>query len=156
MDASLAGWVVRLAALGLGLSAGALLAEGCILVPFWKSLAPEAFLAWYREHAALLLRFFGPLEVVPTVFVVAAAALSWHGELPSTQPLILSSLLTLCVLSSFPLYFRAANESFAKGTLETAEVSAELDRWGRWHWARTALAVAAFGSTLVAFGSSTA
>src|SRR6267378_2029146 len=61
---SMEGTLVVLAAVALGLAAGATLAEGAVLVPFWRSLDPEAFLAWYRRYAALLLRFFGPLEVV--------------------------------------------------------------------------------------------
>ena len=51
-----------LAVLGLGLSAGALLAEAGVLVPFWQAQKPEAFLDWYRENASRLLGFFGPLE----------------------------------------------------------------------------------------------
>jgi hypothetical protein len=48
-----------LATTALGLSAGALLTEGAILVPFWRSLQPESFLGWYRQHAGLLQKFFG-------------------------------------------------------------------------------------------------
>ena len=56
-----------LAQVALGISAGALLAEAKVLVPFWRGLEPSEFLAWYRKHADLLLRFFGPLEIVAAV-----------------------------------------------------------------------------------------
>ena len=142
--------MVLLAAGGLGLSAGALLAEGGVLVPAWRSMAPDDFLSWYRHNAGLLLRFFGPLEIVPAIVVVLAAALSLHGGRPGGGLLALSSLLALGVLSSFPVYFRAANESFAAGTLGADEVSAELRRWSRWHWGRTSVSIAAFFAALLA------
>ena len=36
--------LVGLAAVALGLSAGAMLAEGAVMVPYWRSLPPDAFL----------------------------------------------------------------------------------------------------------------
>ena len=53
-----------LTTIALGLSAGALVTEGAVLIPSWRSLQPDRFLAWYREHARLLFKFFGPLEIV--------------------------------------------------------------------------------------------
>ena len=147
---SLAGILALLAALGLGLSAGAILAEGAVLVPFWRSLPAEEFLRWYRQHAELLLHFFGPLEVVSTVLVIAAAAVSAHVRRPGTALLALAAVLAIAVLLSFPLYFQAANASFAAGTIAAADVPAELGRWAAWHWGRTLIGITAFGATLVA------
>ena len=65
-----------LAVVALGLTAGALLAEGAILVPFWRSLQPESFLGWYQEYAALLQKFFGQLEVAAAVLTIAAAGMN--------------------------------------------------------------------------------
>lgn len=133
-----------LAVLLLGLSAGALLAEAGVLVPMWRSQDPESFLAWYQQHAGLLLRFFGPLEVSSSLLVVAAAASAWLADLPGQAPFFVSTGLTLAVLASFPLYFINANARFAAGSIPTADVGAELRRWARWHWARTGLAIVAF------------
>lgn len=132
-----------LAAVSLGLSAGALLAEACILVPMWRAQEPESFLAWYREHAGLLLKFFGPLEVVSSVLVAAATGFAWLDILPGFPLFLASTGLTLAVLASFPLYFKNANASFAAHSIDASEVGAELARWARWHWARTGLAILA-------------
>jgi len=53
-----------LATLALGVAAGAMLAEGAVLVPWWRSMPPEAFLRWYADNARRLFEFFGPLEIV--------------------------------------------------------------------------------------------
>jgi len=132
----------------LGLTAGALLAEGGLLVPFWRSLAPEAFLAWYKQHAALLQNFFGPLEIAAGVLTLIAAGLHWGRA--GGALLAVAALLTLAVLAVFPLYFQHANTSFARGTIDPASVTHELARWKMWHWGRTILAVGAFGCSILA------
>jgi len=132
------------ASVALGLMAGALLAEGAILVRFWRSMQPEAFLGWYKEHAALLQKFFGPLEVAAAVLTIVAATLS------RSSLLIVSALLAVAVLAVFPLYFQRANTSFAKGTIAATRVAEELRRWAAWHWSRTVMAVAAFLAAVVA------
>lgn len=139
-----------LAVASLGLSAGALLAEAGVLVPFWRSESPESFLAWYKRHAGLLLGFFGPLEVASGVLVVVATALSWQGFLPGKYLFTACTVLTVAVLGSFPLYFKSANASFESGSIAAANVSGELGRWAAWHWARTLLAIIAFLLSVVA------
>jgi hypothetical protein len=133
-----------LAVVFLGLSAGALLAEACVLVPFWRAENPESFLRWYKQHASLLLRFFGPLEAVSGLLIVSSAALAWLGQLPGRALLSLSAVLAVGVLASFPLYFKNANASFAAGSIPPAKVGVELTRWANWHWARTGIAIVAF------------
>lgn len=128
----------------LGIAAGALVAEGAVLVPFWRSLAPEAFLAWYRSNARILLRFFGPVEVAAALLPGLAALIAWASGSPGAPQLGVATALSLVVLASFPVYFRDANASFAEGTIEHDKVSDELRRWARWHWFRTAVALLAF------------
>lgn len=133
-----------LAVVVLGLSAGALLAEGGVLVPFWRSEKPESFLSWYGRYASLLLRFYGVLEVASGLLVVAATVLAWLDLLPGRALFSASTALTAALLTSFPLYFKSANAQFAAGSISEASVGTELRRWATWHWARTGLAIAAF------------
>jgi len=139
-----------LATIVLGLSAGAVLAEGCVLVPFWRSLQASAFLAWYRQYDGLLFRFFGSLQIAAACIAIGAAALNWLSPVASTAFLVCAAVLALAVLGTFSLYFEKANASFAAGTIAPDRVPQELDRWAQWHWARTVLAVGAFTIALVA------
>jgi hypothetical protein len=131
-------------AIVLGLSAGALLAEGGLLVPFWRSLPPESFLGWYREHASILQRFFGPLQIAAFALAAVAAALRWFVRGSASPFLVLAALLAFAVLVAFPLYFERVNASFAAGTIAPDLVPEELRRWSSWHWVRTIIATAAF------------
>ncbi|MBI5503678.1 MAG: DUF1772 domain-containing protein [Deltaproteobacteria bacterium] len=144
MMQSLATGASFLAVVLLGITAGALLAEASVLVPFWRSQPPRSFLDWYREHAALLLWFFGPLEVATTVVVIIAALLAWSSGAGGAYLSIAAALLALAVLASFPLYFQRANASFEAGTIAIERVAPELRRWALWHWARTLIATASF------------
>ncbi len=134
----------------LGLTAGALLTEGAVLVTFWRSLPPEPFLAWYRENAHILLRFFAPLEILAALLATLAVIATSMATGSPAPLLVASSLLSLLVLAAFPLYFKSANSSFAEGTIEAAKVEDELKRWARWHWLRVTIATAAFLAALLA------
>ena len=139
-----------MAAVALGLTTGALLAEGAILVPFWRSLPAERFLSWYRLHAALLQKFFGPLEVAAAILTAVAAALSRISADRRSLFLVMATLFAIAVLAVFPIYFQRVNASFAAGTIATDHVAEELRRWSRWHWFRTIMAMAGFVFSLAA------
>ena len=132
----------------LGVTSGALVTEGAVLVPFWRSLAPAAFLAWYRQHAALLFRFFGSLEIVATLATFGALAARWLATGSIDAWLALAAALCMAVLLVFPLYFQRVNTSFETGTIAPEDVGPELARWARWHWFRTAMALGAFVAAL--------
>ena len=139
-----------LSTLALGLSAGAMLTEGAVMVPYWRSLPPDAFLRWYAENAARLLAFFGPLEIAATVLALAAAVLSGVRRAAGIGLLVVAATLALAVLAPFPIYFGDVNASFAAATIAPEQVGEELTRWAAWHWVRTALGLGAFLAALLA------
>jgi hypothetical protein len=147
--------VLLAAVIVLGVTSGALVTEGAVLVPFWRSLAPGAFLVWYREHAALLFRFFGSLEIVATLATLGALAVRWQATGSTDLRLGVAVALCIGVLLVFPLYFQAVNARFETGAIAPDDVGPELARWARWHWLRTAMALGAFVAALLAFGAGT-
>ena len=72
--------VATLACVGLGLHAGAQLAEAGLLVPFWRSLAPRDFLDWYERFGGLTFRFFSPLASSAALLTIGAAERSDPGD----------------------------------------------------------------------------
>lgn len=126
-----------------GLFAGAMLTEGLVLVPYWRSLTPSEFFLWYKANDKRLLGFFGPLTSLTVIFAVAAALVSlWQGH-PSKWITLLAAIISLVVISTFFLYFQKANVSFATASLRVDDVAAELTRWAKWHWWRTILSLVA-------------
>jgi type IV secretory pathway VirB2 component (pilin) len=138
-----------LAAASLGVFVGATLAEGLVLVPYWRSLPPGEFFRWYAANAQRLLSFFGPVTSLAAVLSVAAAVASlWEGH-PRRWHASVAAVLTIAVVSMFFLYFERANASFAAASIGAAELPAELSRWSSWHWLRTGLALGAFAAALL-------
>lgn len=139
----------RLAVILLGLSAGAMLAEGAVLVPYWRALPPDGFVKWYGDNAALLLRFYGPLEIASGLAAIVAAVLYGVRRRAGRRLLTVAAVLSVAVLAAFPLYFQEVNASFAEATISLDRVGGELARWGRWHWLRTVIGIAAFAAAVI-------
>ncbi len=138
-----AGLFALLATLALGLTAGALLAEAAVVIPWWRTLSADAFLAWYAANTSRLFQFFGTLETVSAVLVVIAAVLV------RSRWFVIAVLLGVAVLAMFPLYFQRANASFEAATVAPAELPAVLARYAAWHWMRTLIGIAAFTAALL-------
>jgi hypothetical protein len=133
----------------LGLYAGAMLTEGFVLVPYWRSLPPAEFLGWYAANDRRLVGFFGPVTALATLVALGAALAAMWARHPGRWPALLAALLMVVAVAMFFVYFQQANASFAAGTIDPATVPAELGRWAAWHRLRTALSLIALGAALV-------
>jgi hypothetical protein len=134
----------------LGIFAGAMLTEAGVLVPYWRSLAPQDFLRWYGANGDRLLAFFSPVTTAAAVLALLAAAGSlWEGHGGRWWSLA-AAALALATVASFFVYFERANASFAQATIAVDAVPAELARWSAWHTARTVVSVLAFAAALLA------
>src|SRR4030095_4634256 len=135
----------------LGIFAGAMLTEGLVLVPYWRSLRPAEFFARYAANGQRLLGFFGPLTSVTAVLAIDAALVSRWKDHPGRWLALLAAVLLVAVVSTFYLYFEKANASFTAASLRVDEVGAELSHWATWHWWRTGLSFAALAVALLSW-----
>lgn len=125
----------------LGIYAGAMLTEGFVLVPYWRSLPGEQFFAWYAEYDDRLFAFFGTLTVLMVALAVATAVVSILERAPGRWFSVVAASLAVAAVLMLPLYFLHANASFAAATLQSSELPAELLRWQRWHVVRVVLSL---------------
>ncbi len=132
----------------LGISAGAMLAEGAVLVPYWRSLPADDVLRWFAANEPRLVAFYGPLETAAVGCTMAAALLYAVRGRRGAGWLAIALLLAVGVLALYPLYFRAVNARFVAGTIERTEVAAELARWSSWQWLRVSVGVGAFAAAV--------
>ncbi len=141
-----------IAAVSLGLLAGALLAEDRLLVPYWRTLSAETFYALHPTYGPLLFRFFAPLTMAaPLAAVLAVAQVTLQSGALTARSLaaIAAAVLTCSLVAIYLLYFKAANEAFARRAVSTTDLPAALARWAAWHRARVLICLAAFGLSLV-------
>jgi hypothetical protein len=139
-----------LSAATLGLWAGALLLEGGVLVPLWRSLPPEEFFTWHPASGPRLYRFFYPVTVAATLTTAGSAGASLIATAPGRWFVLLSGVLCIAIIVMYFLYFERTNAKFAKAAIKPNELSAELARWASWHWVRVGFCLAAFASALLA------
>jgi len=132
-----------LATVALGLTAGALLAEAAVVIPWWRTLTPQAFFDWYAANTSRLFWFYGPLEAVSAVLVLVTAVLV------RDRYFVLALLLSLAVLALFPLYFERVNASFEAAAIDPGELATVLAQYERWHWVRTLLGIGAFAAAVL-------
>lgn len=131
----------------LGLSAGAMLTEQLVLVSWWRSLPPDAFLRWFGENEPRLVAFFAPLQVSGALFALAAAGLGWSR--PAVRgPLAAAAVLAVAALLMYPAYFEGVNARFVAGTIPPGEVAGALRGWSAWQWVRIAIGAGAFAAAL--------
>ena len=132
----------------IGLFAGALLTEACILVPYWRRMEAAEF---FRLHSSLgfnLFRYFAPLTVAAVVLSTITAAASYLSKVPNIW-FLASAALCLTALLIFFVYFKKANGKFADHSISETDLPSELKRWASWHWFRTSLVLLAFFSSIV-------
>ena len=136
-------------AASLGLLIGALLAEGAIFVPYWRTLPPPVFFALRKEWGPRLYRFFAPLTIAASFAAIGAAVACWFVERPYSWPTLVCGMLAAALVLIYAAYFKSANARLASAQLNGVELAAELRRWTQWHWARVAIGMLAFAASLL-------
>jgi Domain of unknown function (DUF1772) len=130
----------------LGLFSGSLLTEAFVLVPFWRTLRPDAFFAFHHDFGNRLFRYFAPLTIAATALPVLLALWNEGVNLSAN----ISAVASLVTLSFFPLYFRKANQAFHERQVSNEDLPNQLKIWARVHAIRTVVALMAFCSALFA------
>lgn len=126
----------------LGLFAGGMLTEALLLVPYFRSLPAEEFYRQHHDFGPRLYRFYSPLTIAATLLPLTTAIVVAIFDPQNYGPSALVALLSLSILCTYFLYFRAANLSFAQQRLTAIELKRELGRWSAVHNFRTTLAIA--------------
>jgi hypothetical protein len=141
-----------LAAMSLGLLAGALLAEDRLLLPYWRTLSAETFYELHPTYGPLLYRFFAPLTMAAPLAAVLSAVqvvVQSGGLDPRSLAAIAAAVLTCGLVVIYLVFFKSANEAFERHAVAESDLPMALARWARWHRARVLVSLAAFGFSVV-------
>lgn len=109
---------------------GAMTLIALVLVPFYKTSEPQAFLDWFTTYSNSLDSLMFPFG--PGVFILAIVAFFLNKENKILWGL--TALLILANILYYPIYFRPTNSSFAEQTIEINNVSNALATWLNYHW----------------------
>ncbi len=134
----------------LGIFAGAQIAEGVLFVPYWKSMKPADFYEEHKVFGPIVYKFFAPLTIAATLIPIGTAIYALMVDAPGKMAVLLTGFFTLLFFATYYLYFKKANQSFADASLSEDELPLELVKWGKWHWTRIYLELAALVCVLIA------
>ncbi len=134
----------------LGIFLGTQLTEAVLFVPYWKKMLPKDFFELHQVYGPKIYRFFAPITILATIIPVITMVYSFVESTETRFYTTLMGIFTLLFFSTYYLYFKKANESFAEASLTDKELPAELDRWDKWHWSRIVLEFCALVFALIA------
>ncbi|MFT5385189.1 MAG: Ca2+/Na+ antiporter [Saprospiraceae bacterium] len=134
----------------LGIFAGAQIAEGILFVPYWKSMKPAEFYKQHKTFGPIIYKFFAPLTIAATLIPIGTTIFALTTDAPGKMAALLTGVFTLLFFATYFMYFKKANKSFEEASLSEEELPLELIKWGKWHWTRIYLELAALICALVA------
>jgi len=124
-----------------GLLTGGMLLIASGLVPYWRSLDPEAFTQTFGPSLTTVGGTMIVLTILGTGSMVLAVGLAFWKRLSGRVWLAAGAMATLIMLACVPFYFADANAALSGGTLSQEAVTAELATWQQMHWFRTIVGI---------------
>jgi len=120
----------------LGIFLGAQITEAILFVPYWKDLPPNDFFELYKAYGRKIYKFFAPLTILATILPLVTVIYHLINQSNGRIFLMLMGVSTLIFFSTYFLYFKKANKSFAERSIPNSKLTGELVKWGNWHWGR--------------------
>lgn len=133
----------------LGIFSGTQITEAVLFVPHWKALSADDFFELHRTYGKKIYQFFAPLTIISTLLPLITVAYGFISQSNNQILFGLAGFSTAAFFSTYFLYFKKANKSFADRSLTDEELPLELRRWGNWHWGRICFELIAFICTLL-------
>ncbi len=128
----------------LGIFLGAQIAEAVLFVPYWKFLSAKEFFELHKVFGKKIYRFFAP-----TLIPLLTVAFGLYTNRYNGLAIVLMGIFTLLFFSTYPLYFKNANQKFADASISHNDLPAELNKWGNWHWLRIVFEFIAFICSII-------
>lgn len=115
---------------------GSQITEGCLLLPYWKSLSPTQFYEYYSKFGPTIGQFYTILTIIAALIPIALSVYCFSKKSRGLLFAIASSCCAIIFVASFYVYFKGANQQFIDAALNTDQLQSELIAWGNWHWGR--------------------
>jgi hypothetical protein len=152
MKALVAQWSLILLCFSLAAALGGGFFESFVLIPLWSKSPPSSFALIQPGTGVPLQRFWIPVHVAITVFMLLALVMTWGEQ--TVRHLLLVALVSYIVMRVWSgLFFIPEMLAFQKVPLDeapSATLSARVSRWTFWTWFREPLDVISFVCSLLA------
>ncbi len=141
MEIDLSQWSLILLCFSMAGAFGGGLYEHIVLTPLWSRSPPSSFSIIQRGMGVPLQRFWIPVHVAITMFILLALFLTWNDV--TVRRLLLIGLASYAIMRVWSgLFFIREMLAFQKippDSAPSAELSARVARWTYWTWFREPL-----------------
>ncbi|SEB52751.1 protein of unknown function [Tenacibaculum sp. MAR_2009_124] len=141
--------LITLSTCFLGFFLGTQITEAVLMVPYWKSLTPDAFFLLHKTYGKKVYSFFAPITIMATIFPLVTVAFIIQSSSTIQFTVACIGLFTLAFFSTYFLYFKGANKSFTDRSISDTELADSLKKWEYWHWTRIGFETIAFICSLL-------
>jgi hypothetical protein len=152
MKTVLAQWSLILLCFSMAAAIGGGFYESIVLTPMWSKSPPSSFLIIQPGTGVPLQRFWIPVHVAITLFIILALVLTWRDM--TVCRLLLVALVSYIVMRAWSgLFFIPEMLAFQKIPVDSApsaELSARVSQWTFWTWFREPLDIISFLCSLLA------
>src|SRR5262245_2614962 len=142
----IAHWSLVLLCFSMAAAIGGGLFESIVLAPIWSKSPPASFSIIQPGTGVPLQRFWIPVHVAITFFMIAGLAMTWSDT--TVRALLLIALISYIVMRVWSaLFFIPQMLAFQKvpaDSAPSAELSARVSRWTFWTWFREPLDIVSF------------
>ena len=113
-------------------------------MPYWFSLDPPAFSAWFGRNSPFLGGVMVPLGGATSLLALATAVFSWRSRTAARSYFAIVAALAGVAAGIYLIEHASLNAKLEAQTLSASEVGAVLRSWRAWHWARVGAGAGAF------------
>lgn len=120
---------------------GSQITEGCLLLPYWKSLSTAEFYTYYADFGPLIGSFYTILTIIAALIPASLSVYAYFNKKQGLWFSLISTFFALLVIVLFYFYFKGANEEFYGAKLSAKQLESALETWGVWHGVRVFIEV---------------
>ena len=115
---------------------GSQLTEGCLFVPYWKTLSKTAFYNYYAEFGPSINTFYTVLTITAVCIPLSISIYCFFKKAHALKYAIASTLFASLIIVFFYGYFKEVNQQFYQAAYSASQLKSVLNNWAYWHWLR--------------------
>ncbi|MEE9364497.1 MAG: hypothetical protein V3U92_18000 [Cellulophaga sp.] len=118
---------------------GSQITEGCLLVPYWKTLSTAEFHEYYSQFGLIIGRFYTILTIIAALIPICISIYCFYKKSRALTFSLISTFFTFSCIALFYIYFKDTNQQFSDANFNASQLKSELEIWEYWHWGRVIL-----------------
>ena len=115
---------------------GSQITEGCLLVPYWKTLSTTEFYEYYAQFGLKIGKFYTTLTVIAALIPIGISFYCFYIKSKARTYSLIASFFTFLCIALFYTYFKGINQQFFEANLNATQLKEALVIWGYLHWMR--------------------